>query len=82
MMTGILGDQILINGGPTPYHEVESSVYRLRLLNGSNARIYNIAFKDNTPYTVIGADGGLLPSPVDTSELLLAPGERDRKSVV
>lgn len=76
MMTGILGDQILINGVPTPYHEVESSVYRLRLLNGSNARIYNIAFKDNTPYTVIGADGGLLPSAIETTELLLAPGER------
>jgi len=76
MMTGILGDQILINGAPTPYHEVESSVYRLRLLNGSNARIYNIAFKDNTPYTVIGADGGLLPSAIETTELLLAPGER------
>ncbi len=76
MMTGILGDQILINGVPTPYHKVESSVYRLRLLNGSNARIYNIAFQDNIPYTVIGADGGLLPSPIETSELLLAPGER------
>jgi FtsP/CotA-like multicopper oxidase with cupredoxin domain len=46
MMTGILGEQILINGAPTPYHEVESSVYRLRLLNGSNARIYNIAFSE------------------------------------
>lgn len=76
MMTGFLGDLILVNGVPHPYHKVTPDTYRLRILNGSNARIYNVAFDNNAPFTVIGSDGGLLPAPVDTMELLLAPGER------
>jgi len=76
MMTGLLGDLILVNGVPAPYHEVEPGMYRLRILNGSNARIYNIAFQNGAPFTVIGTDGGLLPKPIEASELLMAPGER------
>jgi FtsP/CotA-like multicopper oxidase with cupredoxin domain len=76
MMTGYLGDTILINGAPYPYHEVEPGMYRLRILNGSNARIYNIAFQNDLPFTVIGTDGGLLPEAIETDELLMAPGER------
>ncbi|MFP8489736.1 multicopper oxidase family protein [Gracilimonas sp. Q87] len=76
MMTGFLGDTILVNGAPFPYHEVEPGLYRLRILNGSNARIYNLAFQNDLPFTVIGTDGGLLPEAIETSELLMAPGER------
>lgn len=76
MMTGFLGDLILVNGAPHPYHQVTPDMYRLRILNGSNARIYNIAFDNNAPFTVIGTDGGLLPEPVKTTELLMATGER------
>jgi len=76
MMTGFLGDTILINGAPSPYQEVEPSVYRLRVLNGSNARIYNIAFQDDLSFMVIGTDGGLLPEAIETNELIMAPGER------
>jgi FtsP/CotA-like multicopper oxidase with cupredoxin domain len=76
MMTGFLGDTILVNGAPSPYHEVEPGVYRLRVLNGSNARIYNVAFQDDLSFMVIGTDGGLLPEAIETNELLMAPGER------
>lgn len=76
MMTGFLGDHILINGVPTPYQTVKKGVYRLRLLNGSNARIFNIAFQSNRSFTLIGSDGGLLPKAVEVDRLLLAPGER------
>lgn len=76
MMTGFLGNTILVNGTPTPFYEVEPGVYRLRILNGSNARIYNIAFQNDLTFTVIGTDGGLLPEAIDTTELLMAPGER------
>ncbi len=76
MMTGFLGNTILVNGTPSPYHEVEQGTYRLRILNGSNARIYNLAFQNEMPFTVIGTDGGLLPEAIETSELLMAPGER------
>lgn len=76
MMTGFLGNTILVNGAPAPFHEVEPGLYRLRVLNGSNARIYNLAFQNDIPFTVIGTDGGLLPEAIETSELLMAPGER------
>jgi len=33
---------------------------QLRLLNGSNARIYKLAWSDGSPMRVIGTDGGLV----------------------
>ena len=76
IMTGFFGETILINGIASPYHEVSTRTYRLRVLNGSNARIYNLALSNNADMTVIGNDGGLLKSPVTVKNLLLAPGER------
>jgi spore coat protein A len=75
------GDKILVNGKVWPYLEVERGKYRLRLLNGSNSRVYVLRFDDGSPagapFSQIGTEGGLLPAPVDgLSELTLAPGER------
>ena len=63
-MTGFLGDQILVNGQPNFTLPVATRAYRLRLLNGSNSRIYKLSWDDNSPLTVIGTDGGLLEKPV------------------
>ena len=76
MMTGFLGDKVLINGTPAAFKDVKKGRYRVRLLNGSNARIYNIAFQNQLPFTLIGGDGGLLPKALEVDQLLLAPGER------
>jgi len=75
-MMGFFGDRIFVNGTPAPYKQVESRWYRLRLLNGSNARIYNLAFSDDAAFYIIGSDGGLLEKPAQVTEVLLAPGER------
>jgi len=48
----------------------------LRLLNGSNSRIYKLAWHDRSPLTVIGTDGGLLNRTVSRDFVMLAPGER------
>ncbi len=74
--TGILGDQLLVNGTPGPYFKVTTERIRLRLLNGSNARIYNFGFSDGRAFDQIGTDGGLLPEPARMSRLILSPGER------
>jgi blue copper oxidase len=75
-MNGFFGDQVLVNGqAPHPW-KVQARPYRLRLLNGSNARIYKLAWDDNRLFTVIGTDGGLLEKPVQRDYLTLAPGER------
>lgn len=75
-MMGFYGDRILVNGRPNFHLDVASRAYRLRFLNGSTARIYKLAWDDNSPITVIGTDGGLLEKPVKKSYVMLAPGER------
>ncbi len=76
MMDGFLGERILVNGHPNFTLSVATRAYRLRLLNGSNSRIYKLAWSDGTPLIVIGTDGGLLETPVPRSYVMLAPGER------
>jgi len=75
-MTGFLGDWIMVNGMPDFTLPVSTSAYRLRLLNGSNSRIYKLAWKDGRPLTIIGTDGGLLERPVYRRYAFLSPGER------
>jgi blue copper oxidase len=76
VMTGFLGETILVNGTNKPFLEVESRFYRFRILNGSTARIYNLALSDGGDFYVIGSDGGLLPKPEIVKNLLLSSGER------
>ena len=75
-MVGFYGDKILVNGRPNVELDVASRAYRLRILNGSNARIYKVGWSDGTPLTVIGVDGGLLEVPENRPYVMMAPGER------
>lgn len=76
MLWGFLGDRILVNGKINNTISLEPRAYRLRLLNGSNARTYKLAWSNNIPLEVIGTDGGLLPAVVSKSYVMLMPGER------
>ncbi|QKW23393.1 multicopper oxidase domain-containing protein [Kitasatospora sp. NA04385] len=73
---GILGDHVLVNGTHNPRFDVGTERVRLRVLNGSNARLYRLAFADRRRFHVVGTDGGLLAAPVETDLLPLSPGER------
>ncbi len=75
-MLGFLGNQILVNGQPNFVLPVATRPYRLRLLNGSNSRIYKLGWSDGSGFTVIGNDGGLLEKPVQRPYITLAPAER------
>jgi blue copper oxidase len=78
-MMGWFGDIILVNLTPNAVHQVTPRTYRLRLLNGSNARIYKLAFVNGATllnFTVIGTDGGLIERPESATQAFLAPGER------
>lgn len=75
-MTGVTGDNILVNGQANFHLEVESRAYRLRVMNGSTSRIYKLAWDDGMPMTIIGVDGGLLEQPEVKPYVMLAPGER------
>jgi len=73
---GRLGDEILVNGTHDPYVEVADRLVRLRLLNASTARIYDIGFADDREFDLIGTDGGLLEAPERISRVQLSVGER------
>lgn len=75
-LMGFLGERVLVNGRPDATLEVATRAYRLRLLNGSNARTYKLGWGDGTPLTVLATDGGLLAQPVERPYVTLAPGER------
>lgn len=66
----------MVNGTVDPFYNVGAEVIRLRLLNGSSQRSFNIGLSNNASFSVIGSDGGLLEAPVSMSRLLISPGER------
>ncbi len=72
----VYGDTMLVNGTWSPFLQVEARRIRLRLLNGSNARIYYIGFDDNREFHQTATDGGFLETPLQTNRVTLAPGER------
>lgn len=75
-MRGFQGDTILVNGQKNSIIPVKTRAYRLRILNGSNSRIYKLGWNDGTPMTAIGTDGGLLEKPETLPYIMLAPAER------
>jgi blue copper oxidase len=76
IMSGYLGETIVVNGVYSPVASVANTWYRLRLLNGSTARVYNLALTNNIAFHIIGSDGGLLETPEHAMNILLGPGER------
>src|SRR4029077_10306669 len=72
-----------VNGAVWPVLDVEPSVYRFRVLNGSNARTFRLVLvregrPDHDRVSQIGSEGGLLRSPVGlpVGGLVLASAER------
>jgi len=76
LMHGFRADTILVNGAVRPTATVPKGITRLRLLNGSNARMYTLRFLDNRIFHQVATDGGLLPAPIAMKTLRLAPAER------
>jgi spore coat protein A, manganese oxidase len=73
---GVFGDIILVNGTPKPFLRVARRKYRFRLLNGSQARVYQLALSSGEPFVAVQTEGGFLPHPVTTPDIVLAPSER------
>jgi blue copper oxidase len=73
---GVLGDTIVVNGTTDPHLDVTTERVRFRVLNASNARIYNLGFPDGRRFWQVASDAGLLEAPHETDRLQLSPGER------
>ncbi|MEM7531460.1 MAG: multicopper oxidase family protein [Chloroflexota bacterium] len=76
MSMGMSGNMILVNGQTDYTLPISQKAHRLRLLNGSNARIYVLRWSDGTPLNVIASDGGLLAEPLERPYVILGPAER------
>jgi FtsP/CotA-like multicopper oxidase with cupredoxin domain len=75
-MMGMRGDTFIVNGAIAPVARVPRGLVRLRLLNGANARNFDVRFGDGRTFHVIASDGGYLPAPVALTSLTIAPSER------
>jgi FtsP/CotA-like multicopper oxidase with cupredoxin domain len=73
---GLLGDTFFVNGAAQPYFKVEPRKYRLRLLNGSNARYYHVSLSNGQAMQQIANEAGLLSKPYPMTSIQLAPAER------
>lgn len=70
------GNTVVVNGKLWPYLEVEPRKYRFRMLNGSNARAYELKLSNGAKFHQIGTELGLLHHPVDIDSFILEPAER------
>jgi FtsP/CotA-like multicopper oxidase with cupredoxin domain len=73
---GILAETILVNGAYMPHHRVDPCRYRLRLLNVSSFRSYNLQLSNGAPMLQIATESGLMPKPIRRREIMLGPAER------
>jgi FtsP/CotA-like multicopper oxidase with cupredoxin domain len=77
---GFLGDQYLVNGKVQPFLPVKRRKYRLRFMNASNARFYQLFLTDKDghsyPMTQIATEGGLLSRPIERESFMLGMAER------
>lgn len=75
-VAGYMGGEAFANGIRRAFLDVDSAVYRFRILNGSNARIFRIGRGDGQPILLVGTDGGLLPASHSLASVDVAPAER------
>lgn len=77
LMTGVREDTLIVNGTIAPYFETTSNFTRLRVLNGSNARVYELYLDNGEKLIKLGTEGGFLAQPVAISSQKMSPGERN-----
>nr|WP_296766718.1 multicopper oxidase domain-containing protein [Rhodococcus sp. (in: high G+C Gram-positive bacteria)] len=73
---GLLGDVIVTNGLAGAFFSAVTERIRLRILNGSSGRLYNLGFDDLREFQLVATDGGLLAEPLSLNRIQISPGER------
>jgi hypothetical protein len=82
LQDAFFGDKLLVNGKVWPFLNVARGKYRLRFLNGSQARPYTLRLENLAdpaqviPFELIGTDGGLISAPIALNTFTMAPAER------
>jgi FtsP/CotA-like multicopper oxidase with cupredoxin domain len=66
----------LVNGRQEPELTIAAGqIERWRIVNAASARYVRLSIGER-PFQILGTDGGLINSPVSSSEVLLAPADR------
>lgn len=74
--SGFNGQFPIVSGMLSPMLAVDRGVYRFRVLNGANARVFRLEMSNGLPFTIIGNDGGLLERADSAGQIELGMGER------
>lgn len=70
------GKRLFVNGQENAYHNVPRGWVRLRLVNASLSRRYDLRLNNEQPLYLIATGMGFLAEPLAVSSLSLAPSER------
>lgn len=70
------GRHVLVNGAHRPFKRVSARRYRLRVLNASNFRSYNLKLDGPAEMVQIATESGLMPQALRRGRILIGPGER------
>lgn len=76
---GWVGSRMLVNLTERPTLQLGRRIVRFRILNGSNARTYRLAFAQGGQalgFFLAGTDGGLLAKPQRIDQTFISPGQR------
>ena len=66
----------LVNGRKEPELDIAAGqIERWRVVNAANTRFVRLSIGARL-FSILGSDVGLLPSPLQTTEVLITPGER------
>lgn len=74
-VAGKEGNLVMVNGALQPVLQAVKGTLRLRFVNTSTARYYNLNLEGHAMH-LIATDGGFIETPVALKGLSLAPGER------
>jgi FtsP/CotA-like multicopper oxidase with cupredoxin domain len=73
---GRVGSTRLVNGKREPELTMAAGqIERWRIVNAASARYVRLSIGDR-PFRILGTDGGLIPSPFTTNEVVIAPADR------
>lgn len=70
------GKRLFVNGQESPYFNVPRGWVRLRIVNASLSRAYELRLDNEQPLYLIATGLGMLAEPLETESVQLAPSER------
>lgn len=70
------GDLLFVNGQSSPYINIPRGWIRLRIVNASLSRSYDLRFDDQREFKLLAQDQGFLAKTQLVTSVLLAPSER------